>query len=197
MLAIVTFSKPNLLLLDEPTNHLDLEMRQALAVALQDYAGAVVVVSHDRHLLRTVVDQFYVVHSGRAQPFDGDLEDYAQWLAAQVTAAAPSEASHSDSAEGRRQRRRDDAQRRALLSPLKAQLAKLEAQLDALARETRQVQAALATTEIYADAQKARLRELLEKQTQLARDTERVEAAWLAGGEELEALQKSLADPVA
>src|SRR5580698_9360812 len=80
MLAIVTFRRPNLLLLDEPTNHLDLEMRQALAVALQDYAGAVVVVSHDRHLLRTVADEFYVVHGGRLQPFDGDLEDYAQWL---------------------------------------------------------------------------------------------------------------------
>src|SRR3984957_1049857 len=81
MLAIVTFRRPNLLLLDEPTNHLDLEMRQALAVALQDYAGSVVLVSHDRHLLRTVADQFYVVHAGRVQPFDGDLEDYAQWLA--------------------------------------------------------------------------------------------------------------------
>ena len=81
MLALVTFRRPNLLLLDEPTNHLDLEMRQALAVALQDYAGAVVVVSHDRHLLRTVADEFYVVHDGRVQPFEGDLEDYAQWLA--------------------------------------------------------------------------------------------------------------------
>ena len=131
MLAIVTFRRPNLLLLDEPTNHLDLEMRQALAVALQDYAGAVVVVSHDRHLLRTVADQFYVVHAGRVQPFDGDLEDYAQWLARRP--ARPMRAtrrraagSSRDSAEARRQRRREDAQRRAALSPLKAQLAKLE-----------------------------------------------------------------------
>src|ERR1700722_1217050 len=120
MLAIVTFRRPNLLLLDEPTNHLDLEMRQALAVALQDYAGAVILVSHDRHLLRTVADEFYVVHAGRVQPFDGDLEDYAQWLAAQTsasravdtTAAAASAAgaSTADSAEARRQRRREDAQ---------------------------------------------------------------------------------------
>jgi ATP-binding cassette subfamily F protein 3 len=196
MLAIVTFRRPNLLLLDEPTNHLDLEMRQALAVALQDYAGAVVVVSHDRHLLRTVVDQFYVVDEGRVVPFDGDLEDYAQSLSVQAGAAdalslaAPS----ADSAESRRQRRREDAQRRAALSPLKAQLAGLEKQLDDLARETAQVQTALAAPDIYLDDSKPRLRELLERQAQLARDTERVEGQWLAGGEELEALQKALAE---
>jgi ATP-binding cassette subfamily F protein 3 len=201
MLAVVTFRRPNLLLLDEPTNHLDLEMRQALAVALQDYAGAVILVSHDRHLLRTVADEFYVVHGGRVQPFDGDLEDYAQWLAAQASAsravegsdvASATGAAPADSAEARRQRRREDAQRRAALSPLKAQLAKLEQQLDTLARETQQVQAALTTPELYADGAKNRLRELLDKQIQLARDTERIESQWLAGGEALEALQQSL-----
>jgi ATP-binding cassette, subfamily F, member 3 len=199
MLAVVTFRRPNLLLLDEPTNHLDLEMRQALAVALQDYAGAVVVVSHDRHLLRTVADQFYVVHDGRIEPFDGDLEDYAQWLAARAAdsaAAAGPDLPSGDSAQARRQRRREDAQRRAALSPLKAQLAGLEKQLDSLARETAQVQAALAAPDLYAESAKTRLRELLEKQTHLARETERVEAQWLAGGEALEALQKSLADAV-
>jgi ATP-binding cassette subfamily F protein 3 len=204
MLAIVTFRRPNLLLLDEPTNHLDLEMRQALAVALQDYAGAVILVSHDRHLLRTVADEFYVVHGGRVQPFDGDLEDYAQWLAAQASARhladssadAPSAAGAlpADSAEARRQRRREDAQRRSALSPLKAQLAELEKQLDTLARATQQVQAALAAPELYTDAAKTRLRELLDQQIQLARDTERIESLWMAGGEALEALQKSLAD---
>ncbi|HTY93383.1 MAG TPA: ATP-binding cassette domain-containing protein [Steroidobacteraceae bacterium] len=191
MLAVVTFRRPNLLLLDEPTNHLDLEMRQALCVALQDFAGAVVVVSHDRHLLRTVADEFKVVHAGRLQPFDGDLEDYAQWLAAQ--AAAGEAAPPGDSAQLRRQRRREDAQRRAALSPLKAQLAKLEQQLDALARDTERVRADLAAPDLYADAARDRLRELLEKQARLARDTLRVEALWLAGGEELEALQQALA----
>ena len=204
MLAIVTFRRPNLLLLDEPTNHLDLEMRQALAVALQDYAGAVILVSHDRHLLRTVADEFYVVHGGRVQPFDGDLEDYAQWLAAQASAsraaessaAAPgaADAAPADSAEARRQRRREDAQRRAALSPLKMQLAQLERQLDTLARATQQVQTALGAPDLYSDAAKTRLRELLDQQIQLARDTERIESLWLAGGEALEALQKSLLD---
>jgi ATP-binding cassette subfamily F protein 3 len=204
MLAIVTFRRPNLLLLDEPTNHLDLEMRQALAVALQDYAGAVVVVSHDRHLLRTVVDQFYVVHGGRLQPFDGDLEDYAQWLATQASAADAGESAvtpgaANDSAEARRQRRREDAQRRAALSPLKAQLAKLEQQLDTLARDTARVQTALAAPDIYSEEAKGRLRELLDQQIRLARETERIERQWLTGGEELEALQQQLsvsaADP--
>jgi ATP-binding cassette, subfamily F, member 3 len=80
VLALTAYLRPNLMLLDEPTNHLDLEMRQALAVALQDYEGAVVLVSHDRHLLRTVADEFIIVHNGRPMPFDGDLEDYAKWL---------------------------------------------------------------------------------------------------------------------
>src|SRR6202020_585525 len=92
MLAIVTFRRPNLLLLDEPTNHLDLEMRQALAVALQDYEGAVIVVSHDRHLLRVVADQLLLVNQSKLSEFDGDLDDYAGWLAggtAPAAAAAP------------------------------------------------------------------------------------------------------------
>jgi ATP-binding cassette subfamily F protein 3 len=200
MLAIVTFRRPNLLLLDEPTNHLDLEMRQALAVALQDYAGAVVLVSHDRHLLRTVADEFHVVHGGRVEPFDGDLEDYAQWLAAQANASRATEASAAalpgtaDSAEARRQRRRDEAQRRAAVSPLKARLANLEKQLDALARESQQLQVALTAPELYTDSAKSRLRDLLDRQVQLARDTERVELQWLAGGEELEALQNALVE---
>src|SRR5690606_1540136 len=82
VLALVSYQRPNLLLLDEPTNHLDLEMRQALAVALQDYEAAVVLVSHDRHLLRAVADELVLVDQGRATPFDGDLDDYARWFTA-------------------------------------------------------------------------------------------------------------------
>src|SRR5215831_1319590 len=86
VLALTAYRQPNLLLLDEPTNHLDLDMRQALAVALQDYDGAVVLVSHDRHLLRTVVDELFVVHGGRVERFDGDLDDYARWLESEASA---------------------------------------------------------------------------------------------------------------
>ncbi len=88
VLALVAYLRPNLMLLDEPTNHLDLEMRQALTLALQEYEGAVVLVSHDRHLLRTVADELYVVHAGRAEPFEGDLDDYARWLAETASSAS-------------------------------------------------------------------------------------------------------------
>lgn len=83
VLALIVWQRPNLLLLDEPTNHLDLDMRQALTEALIDFEGALVVVSHDRHLLRSTTDDLYLVHDGLVEPFDGDLEDYQQWLAEQ------------------------------------------------------------------------------------------------------------------
>ena len=205
VLALVTFQRPNLLLLDEPTNHLDLEMRQALAVALQDYAGAVVLVSHDRHLLNTVADQFYVVHHGRVEPFDGDLEDYARWLAAgagaevtlppddAVAAAVPPSPAPAaavpvdDSAEARRRRRREGADARARLAPLRAEVERCERELERLARERADVEAALAAPGIYADAAKAQLRELLARQAALAQQVGAAEAAWLSASERLEA----------
>ncbi|MBV8741844.1 MAG: ATP-binding cassette domain-containing protein, partial [Sinobacteraceae bacterium] len=123
VLGLIAWVRPNLMLLDEPTNHLDLEMRQALAMALQDYAGAVVLVSHDRHLLRSVSDEFLLVHERRVQPFDGDLEDYARWLtssaqdekaqaAADAAVAATDVDIGRDSADARRQRKREEAERR-------------------------------------------------------------------------------------
>ena len=220
VLALVTFQRPNLLLLDEPTNHLDLEMRQALSVALQDYAGAVVLVSHDRHLLRTVANEFYIVHAGRAQPFDGDLEDYAQWLAAahqdddgdrnrtqrlerdgDASAAAadgpvqvetgserePAGQREAQSAEARKQRKREDAERRNRLSPLKAEVTRCEQELERLAQEAAGLQARLADPDLYLDDNRERLRELLKKQGELARATEQTEAAWLQASEQLEA----------
>src|SRR5678815_200833 len=122
VLALVSFRRPNLLLLDEPTNHLDLEMRQALAVALQDYDGAVVLVAHDRHLLRAVADELILVDAGRATPFDGDLEDYARWF---LTSAAPAQEQETvaqptpeQTSEQKKQRKREEAERRNRLSPL-------------------------------------------------------------------------------
>jgi ATP-binding cassette, subfamily F, member 3 len=202
VLALTAYLRPNLLLLDEPTNHLDLEMRQALAVALQDYAGAVVLVSHDRHLLRTVADEFLVVHDRRAVPFDGDLEDYAKWLeetaasaTATTTAAAESSSGQqrpAESPDSRKQRKRDEAERRNRLTPLKAKIAKFDAELARLATQTAVVQSALAAPEAYAAESKDRLRELLAQQTQLARDTEKVETAWLEASEELESQTREL-----
>jgi ATP-binding cassette subfamily F protein 3 len=195
VLALVAYLRPNLMLLDEPTNHLDLEMRQALTVALQEYTGAVVLVSHDRHLLRTVADQFYIVHAGKAVPFDGDLEDYAKWLndtdsvapastATPVTKAAVAAA--PESADSRKQRKREEAERRNRLSPLRAAIEKCERDLERLTKERSEVQAALEAPDLYTDSAKDRLRKLMERQTQLAREIEKVEASWLEHTERLE-----------
>jgi ATP-binding cassette, subfamily F, member 3 len=197
VLALVTFQRPNLLLLDEPTNHLDLEMRQALAVALQDYAGAVVLVSHDRHLLNSVADEFILVADGRAQRFDGDLEDYARWLATRagtgsgsgaaaetvtaVPAAAPPAAT-----EQRKQLRRSDAQQRAKLAPLRTAVNKAEQALSALATTRAEVEARLTDPDLYLPAGKDRLRELLSRQANLQRQITDAETAWVAASEKLE-----------
>ena len=182
MLALTAYLRPNLMLLDEPTNHLDLEMRQALAVALQDYEGAVVLVSHDRHLLRTVADEFIVVHGGRAMPFDGDLEDYAQWLSQET----PAPVVQADSADSRKQRKREEAERRNKLAPLRSRIAKYETELARLALRNQALQAELAAPDIYAAASKDKLKELLAQQADVARETEKVETAWLEASEELE-----------
>jgi ATP-binding cassette subfamily F protein 3 len=203
VLALVAYLRPNLLLLDEPTNHLDLEMRQALTVALQEYDGAVVLVSHDRHLLRTVADELYIVHAGKAVPFDGDLEDYAKWLnetdsaapaqtatpAPKAVAAAPANGAASrepESAEARKQRKREEAERRNRLSPLRAAIEKCERDLERLTHERRELQSALEAPELYTDGAKDRLRKLMERQAQVTRDIEATEAAWLEHTERLE-----------
>ncbi|MGH8258300.1 MAG: ATP-binding cassette domain-containing protein, partial [Steroidobacteraceae bacterium] len=194
-LALVAYRRPNLLLLDEPTNHLDLDMRQALAVALQDYEGAVVLVSHDRHLLRTVADELYIVHGGRIAPFDGDLDDYAQWLAAAQGPPSDGRAvpqRETDSAEGRRQRKRLEAERRNRLSPLREAVSDAERHLERLHREHAQLQAALAAPELYLPDAKERLRELLERQARLARETDAAETAWLEHSERLECAATSM-----
>jgi ATP-binding cassette, subfamily F, member 3 len=192
VLALVTYLRPNLLLLDEPTNHLDLEMRQALAVALQDYAGAVVLVSHDRHLLRTVADEFYIVHQGAAAAFDGDLEDYAKWLIEADSAAGEPADRKPETTESRRQRKREEAERRNRLSPLRAAIVKCEGELERLARERSRVQAALEAPGVYGDGAKVRLGKLLEEQAQLARATEAAEGAWLEATESLESQLRKL-----
>jgi ATP-binding cassette, subfamily F, member 3 len=189
VLALVAYLRPNLMLLDEPTNHLDLEMRQALTVALQEYDGAVVLVSHDRHLLRTVADQFYLVHAGAAEPFDGDLEDYAKWLNDTDTdpvTAAPTPPPP------RKQRKREEAEKRNRLSPLKAAIEKSERDLERLTRERADIEAALQAPDLYVPDGKERLLTLMERRSQIARDIERVEADWLEHTERLEAETQKL-----
>ncbi|MBV8743062.1 MAG: hypothetical protein JOZ12_14835 [Sinobacteraceae bacterium] len=177
-------------------------MRQALAMALQDYAGAVVLVSHDRHLLRSVSDEFLLVHKRRVQPFDGDLEDYARWLtssaqdekapaAADAAVAATDVDIGRDSADARRQRKREEAERRNRLAPLRRRIEAYERELSELAQRLAEVDAALATPEIYAADCRERLRELLVRQGDMRRRTEQLEALWLEASEQFEAASAS------
>jgi ATP-binding cassette, subfamily F, member 3 len=187
VLALVSYLRPNLLLLDEPTNHLDLEMRQALAVALQDYEGAVVLVSHDRHLLRSVADDLVLVDQGVARVFDGDLDDYARWFMTREQAEVQADAEPTaNSAEQRKQRKREEAELRNRLSPLKNAIAKLEKQLSQAQDERVRIESALADSEIYAAAAKTKLQDLLARQTDNLRLITELEEAWLEANDRLE-----------
>ncbi len=207
-LAVIAWQKPNLLLLDEPTNHLDLEMRQALTMALQEFEGAIVVVSHDRHLLRNTVDEFWLVTDGRVQSYDGDLEDYERWLAERRKddTEAPrreSDASvsrHTDttdvasetpgeSADDRKTRKRAEADRRKKLSPYRKRQSNLESTMEALQKEVAAVEDALAFPDVYDDSNRARLRDLLGQQADLKRRLSEAEDEWMAVVEQIEELE--------
>ena len=185
-LALLVWQRPNLLLLDEPTNHLDLEMRHALTLALQEYEGAIVLVSHDRHLLRTTADSLWLVADGRVQPFDGDLDDYRDWLRQREAGAIAAEPSGAT----RKQQKRDEAearnQRYVQRRPLAQRLAKLERRMAELERERKPLGLWLADPESYADKEK--LQPALLREAALRLELERAEEEWLALQAELEQL---------
>jgi ATP-binding cassette subfamily F protein 3 len=185
-LARLLLQKPDVLLLDEPTNHLDLEMRHALTLALQEYEGAIVLVSHDRHLLRTTADSLLLVADGRVQPFDGDLDDYRDWLRQREAGAIAAEPSGAT----RKQQKRDEAearnQRYVQRRPLAQRLAKLERRMAELERERKPLGLWLADPESYADKEK--LQPALLREAALRLELERAEEEWLALQAELEQL---------
>jgi ATP-binding cassette, subfamily F, member 3 len=188
VLALLVYKNPNLLLLDEPTNHLDLEMRHALSVALQDYQGAIVLVSHDRHLLRTVTDRFLLVGEGKAQPFDGDLDDYRLWLAERKK----DDANTNDELSGtvsRKDQRKLDAERRQKHKPLLAALKKAEQLVEKLHGEQRQLEAELADPTIYNDDAKDRLKIVLANKLAVDKALLEAEGDWLLAEEQLELAQ--------
>ena len=189
VLALLVYQRPNLLLLDEPTNHLDLDMRHALAMALQEFAGALVVVSHDRHLLRTVTDDLWLVADGTARRFDGDLEEYRQWLVARRASPVEPNGEAAGNGEDRRQRRRDAAALRQRLKPMRDEAHRLEARLQRLGREKRRVEEALAEPRLYEGEEKERLKELLREQGRLEREVGEAEASWMEAQERLEAAE--------
>lgn len=189
VLALLIYQKPGLLLLDEPTNHLDIDMRLALSLALQDYEGAVVLVSHDRHMLRSVTDRFLLVNSGRIATFDGSLEDYRQWFLRSSEEKLNNSPKNGESAPlSKKQQRQQQAQRRRSLQPLKSELKKIEERIEALQEQKRQFELELACPTIYEADQKDRLLGIFAAQSSLNKELAALEGQWLKLSEELEAM---------
>lgn len=189
-LALLIWQRPNLLLLDEPTNHLDLEMRHALTMALQDYQGGMVLVSHDRSLLRATCDRFLLVADGKVQEFDGDLEDYRNWLNEQrLRDKAEEEKTRPEAAPNARAQSK--AERHARLQerrPLLKELEQIEKKMAAWQPEKKQLEQALAAPELYQEADKTRLQTLQKRQSELEQQLTAAEERWLGLHEQLEAL---------
>ncbi|MEH0833385.1 ABC transporter ATP-binding protein [Pectobacterium cacticida] len=190
VLALIVWQRPNLLLLDEPTNHLDLDMRQALTEALIDFEGALVVVSHDRHLIRSTTDDLYLVHDQKVEPFDGDLEDYQQWLVGlqrqENSASETPKENAANSAQNRKDQKRREAELRAQTQPLRKKITKLEQQMETLSKTLVTFEARLADSAIYDISRKAELTDCLQQQTKVKIELEETELAWLDAQEQLE-----------
>jgi len=173
-LALIVWQKPNLLLLDEPTNHLDLDTREALAVALAQFEGTLVLVSHDRHLLRATTDQFLIVANGTLQAFDGDLEDYREWLLKRNIAPKPVPEKKASPRKPKLQNRK----------PIEARIKRLEELMARLSTRKSEIDAKLGDPKVYQDGEAVKA--LLHDQAYVAHEIEQVEAEWLAKQAELE-----------
>jgi len=186
-LAIIAWQRPNVLLLDEPTNHLDLEMRQALTMALQDFEGAVILVSHDRHLIRNTVDEFLLVANGQVNEFDGDLEDYYRWLNQHNTQQqTPEEKISNDNKVDKKAQRQQSAAQRAQLKPLTNKLKHLESQLEKLQIQLSGIETQLGDADIYDDKNRSKLQTLLLEQAKVQTSIDETEENWMMISEELE-----------
>ena len=193
VLAMLVLRRPNLLLLDEPTNHLDIEMRHALSMALQDYDGALLVVSHDRHLLGTVCDRWLLVSDGGVSEFDGDLDDYRRWLREcpdlggdRGGGAGVGVSTGVGSAADRREAKRQQAEQRRQLQPLRKRQKALEREVDRLTGEQQTLEQELAGTAIYQAEAKDRLKQLLLDKAGVDDRLQQAEEDWMQVSEELE-----------
>ncbi|UOO83083.1 ATP-binding cassette domain-containing protein [Uruburuella testudinis] len=193
-LAMIVWQKPNLLLLDEPTNHLDLDMRHALTLALQSFQGALIVVSHDRSLLEATTDQFLLIHQGRLNEFDGDLNDYRQWRLAQENAAAAPAASAQT--QSRKDTKRLEAQirqeRTRRCKPVQQQIDKAEKEMAGLAEKQNAYEAFLAQESAYSDENKAKLQQTLAELAEVKVKLSQLEENWLGWQEELEQIHQAI-----
>jgi len=198
-LALICYQRPNLLLLDEPTNHLDLEMRQALAVALQEYTGAVILVSHDRHLLKVNSDKLILVAEGKAAEFQGSVDDYPKWLAEHKNAAKGLDAKGAESgvansqsivpkqtAADKKEQKRLDAERRQALKPLTDRIKRCERVMEKLTKEKQSIEEKLADVSLYEDDNKDQLKQLLADQAYIQKELDAAENEWMEASEALE-----------
>ena len=195
VLALLVYQRPNLLLLDEPTNHLDIEMRHALSIALQDFVGAMVIVSHDRHMLRTTTDQLLLVNSAKADEFAGDLDDYPRWLlenraeSKEKRTSGPSTGKQSTTS--RKDQKRQEAEQRRQLKPLRNRLKRLEQQMEESTTKQQALEHELAKPEIYDETNKNRLKQLLADKVGIDRSLDETEEQWLATEDELDRIKKA------
>jgi len=193
-LSLIVWQKPNLLLLDEPTNHLDLDTREALTMALAQFEGTLILVSHDRHLLRATSDQFMLVAEGTIRPFDGDLDDYRDWLlqqaAAKRNAATAAHAAEAAPVVNRKDQRRAEADERQRLSvlrkPLTKELEKVEKRMSVLQADKTTIDTFMADASSYDDTNKTKLKDMLKRQGEVTGELEQLEERWLELQEQIE-----------
>ncbi|WP_156513441.1 ABC-F family ATP-binding cassette domain-containing protein [Bordetella ansorpii] len=202
-LSLIVWQKPNLLLLDEPSNHLDVETREALAAALAEFSGSMLLVSHDRHLLRTTVDSFWIVADGQVREFDGDLEDYRDWLASRTAAERAEKAEAARAAGGatavpvvdRKAQKRLEAEQRQRLStlrkPLEARLAKVETEMEKSRQRIQVLDALIADPDFYSDSRRAERQQVMAEHGELGKKVDELEEQWLEIQESLEDIDKS------
>jgi len=190
VLALLIWQQPNLILLDEPTNHLDLEMRLALNQALQEYTGAVILVSHDRHLLKTVCDELLLVDSGSVIDFKHDVSYYPRWLQQKRSAGnSVSKASKNQNIRSKKNKKKLTSEQRKKIQPLLIQLKKIESKMNRLHKEQDNVVSELASTEIYEEKNKQQLSQKLSKQNQTKKHLGELENEWIELSEEIEATE--------
>jgi ATP-binding cassette subfamily F protein 3 len=183
LLALTTREAPHLLILDEPTNHLDIDAREALVKALADYQGAVLLISHDPHLVELVADRLWLVADGTVTPFDGDLEDYRAHLAERARGGAKP----ADAAPARRDERRERAEQRQNLAPLRQRLKAVEAQMAKLTEEAKVIDAALSDPRLYERSKPDLIARATARRAAIAKEVEALETEWLELSETLEA----------
>jgi len=194
VLALLVLQKPNLLLLDEPTNHLDLEMRHALSMALVEYSGALLVISHDRHLLRSVCDALYVVNKGQLMEFKQSIDDYPNWLKSQdePNTGESTQESQAVRSSSKKLNRQAEAKRRQVLKPYSNKVRKIEQSMEKHRKELRGLESSLHDESLYTDAaRKEEMTQLLQKQAELKSGLETLEWEWLEASESLEEAVKA------